>query len=123
MTNSEFPVSAQNLILLDKGHHQTRLIVTDAHKSVLHSFVKETHRSFWIVWGRQFVWSIIHECVVCQRLEGRPYKSVPPLPLPDYRVRQSRPFQFTGVDLLVHFTLSLLMKLKDRRYGYVCMRQ
>ena len=60
--------------------HLTRLIVTDAHKRILHSGVKETltevRSSFWIVRGRQFVQSIIHECVVC-------YQSVPPLPLPD----------------------------------------
>ena len=35
--------------------------------------------------------------------------SVPPLPLPDYRVRQSRPFQFTGVD----FTGPLYIKSAD----------
>ena len=106
MTNSELPVSAHNPILLDNGHHLTRLIVTDAHKRVLHSGVKETltevRSSFWIVRGRQFVQSIIHECVVC-------YQSVQPLPLPDYRVRQSRPCQFTGVD----FTGPLYIKSAD----------
>ena len=117
MTNSELPVSAQNPILLDKGHHLRRLIVTHAHKHILHSGVKETLTevlsSFWIVRERQFVRSIIHECVVCQRLEGRPYQSVPPPSLPDYRVRQSRSFQFIEWASLVHSTLSLLMKLKE----------
>lgn len=43
---------------------------------------------------------IVCQCVVCQRLEGIPYRS-PPLPcLPTFRVKEETHFTFTGVDFL-----------------------
>ena len=102
MSNSDLPVSSQNPILLDKWHHIAKIIVRDAHEHVLHGGVKETltevGSSFWLIWGRQFVHHIIHKCVISHRSEGRPYQGIPPLPLPEYLVKRSRLFQFTGMD-------------------------
>ena len=100
--NSHLPTSTKSLILLDKNHHLTYLIVLDAHRRVMHNGVKETlaelRSSYWIVRGRHFIRKVIHSCVVCRRIEGRPYKGNPSPPLPEFRVSQSRPFQFVGVD-------------------------
>ena len=97
-----FPLSAQTPILLDKNHPLTSLKVMDAHRHVMHNGVKETltelRSSYWLVRGRQFVHKVIHRCLTCRKLEGRPFQSVPSPPLPEYRVRQSRPFCYTGVD-------------------------
>ena len=41
---------------------------------------------------------ILHQCVVCRKFEGRPFKGKPSPPLPEFRVSQARPFQFVGVD-------------------------
>ena len=60
--------------------------------------------------GRQFVWHIIHECVICHKSEGRLYQGAPP---PEYHVKQSRPFQFTGVD----FAGPLYVKPSPQREG------
>ena len=94
--------SQLNPILLHKGHHLTRLLVKDAHHRVLHDGVAETLAEFrftyWLVKGRQFVRSVIHSCVICRKLEGKPCQGNAPPPLPSFRMQQSRPFQATGVD-------------------------
>lgn len=102
MSKSCLSSSAKNPILLDRSHYLTRLIVMDAHLRVLHNGVKETltelRSEYWLVKGRQFVRKIIYRCTICKRLEGKSCRGNPPPPLPEYRVRQSRPFQVTGVD-------------------------
>ena len=102
MHNSCLPPAAQAPILLDKGHRLATLVVMDAHKRVLHNGVKETlselRSTYWLIRGRQFVRKILHGCVVCRKLEGKPCQGNPPPPLPNYRVQPSRPFQTTGVD-------------------------
>lgn len=102
MSNSSLSLEAQNPILLDKKHRLAMLVVMDAHKRVMHDGVQETlaelRSAYWLVRGRQFVRKLIHGCIVCRKLEGNHCKGIPPPPLPEYRVRQSRPFQTTGVD-------------------------
>ena len=102
MANSCLPASANNPILLDKNHHLATLVVRDAHCRVLHNGVHETltevRTAYWIVRDRQFVRSVLYQCVVCRRFEGQPYRGKPPPPLPEFRVSESRPFQSTGVD-------------------------
>ena len=75
---------AQMPILLD---YLTTLIVLDAHQQVMHNGVKETltelRSNYWVVRGRQFIRKLIHHCLVCRRLEGRPFQSMPPPPLPE----------------------------------------
>ena len=93
LSNSDLPSPAQMPILLDKDHYLTTLIVLDAHQRVMHNGVKETltelRSNYWVVRGRQFVRKLIHHCLVCRRLEGRPFQSVPPPPLPEYRSCQA----------------------------------
>ena len=44
---------------------------------------------------------VIHGCSSpCRRLEGRPFKSVEASQLPEFRVRQSFPFENSGTDYL-----------------------
>ena len=52
---------------------------------------------YWIMRGRCFVRRLLHRCVNCRKMEGKPY-SPPPPPLPDFRVKRSPPFAHTGVD-------------------------
>ena len=124
MANSDLPSSAQTPILLDKSHPLTALIVMDAHQRVMHNGVKETltelRSAYWLIRGRQFVRKVIHSCLTCRKLEGRPFQSVPSPPLPEYRVRQSRPFCYTGVD----FAGPLYVKqsvISERRKVWLCL--
>lgn len=102
MGNSDLPSSARTPTLLDKTHHLAELIIMEAHRRVQHGGVKSTltelRSTYWLVRGRQIVRKLVNSCVTCRRLEGRPFSGIPPPPLPEYRVRQSRPFSCTGVD-------------------------
>ena len=102
MMNANLSLSAQTPILLDKNHHLTKLIVMDAHRRVMHNGIQETlaelKSSYWVIRGRQFVCKLIHGCTICRKIEEDHSAAVPTPPLPEYRVRQSRPFQTTGVD-------------------------
>ena len=113
LSNTNLPDCTKKPILLDKSHYLTTLIVKDAHRRVLHNDVQETlaevRSAYWIVRGRQFIHTIIHQCVVCRRIEGQPFKSHPPPSLPEFRVTQSRPFQFVVVD----FAGPLYVKTSD----------
>ncbi len=70
-------------------------------KGILHNgTLAELLSRFWIVKGRNFVKSIIHQCPVCRRHEGKPYSAPPPPPLPMFPVEEAPPFSFTGVDFV-----------------------
>ena len=101
-SKSSLSPAAKTPILLDKEHHLTTSIVMDAHRCVMHGGVRETlaelRSAYWLVQGRQFIRKLIHGCVVCRKHEGRLCQGHPPPPLPEHRVRQSQPFQTTGVD-------------------------
>ena len=46
----------------------------------------------------QAIKKIYTKCLVCRRLQGKPYSSVNAPPLPDFRVQRVDPFQVTSVD-------------------------
>ena len=102
MSNSMLPSFAQNPILLHNTHHLTKLLVLEAHECVLHDGVRETlselRSQCWLVQGRQIIKKLLCGCVTCPKLEGKHCRGMPPPPLPEYRVSQTRPFQATGVD-------------------------
>ena len=97
LSQAPLPASTKHPILLDKSHYITSLFVRDSHKRVMHVGVKSTltELRFWIVQGRQFVRKMLCECVICQRLKGRPYV-VPPLP--EFRVKEESPFTYVGIN-------------------------
>ena len=100
--NSEVPLETKHPVFLDKNHHLTSLIVRDCHTRVKHGGVKATltelRSRYWIVKGRNLVRKTLHKCVTCRRFQSKPYCPPPAPPLPSFRVRESRPFSFTGVD-------------------------
>ena len=102
LKNSEVSFSAKHPVLLDKDHWLTTLIVKDCHKRIMHGGDKATltelRSKYWIVRGRQLVKRILHQCVMCRRFQGKPYQPPPAPPLPEFRVKEARPFSFTGVD-------------------------
>jgi len=53
---------------------------------------------YWIIRGPQFVRQVIHECVICRKLESSPLVLPPAPPLPKFRVTEQPPFMCTGVD-------------------------
>ena len=122
--NSSLPSHTKYPILLDKSHYLTFLIVQDAHRRVLHNGVRETlteiRSQFWIVRGRQFVRKILHQCVVCQRIEGGPFKGKPSPPYQNFvfpKQDHSNSLESISLD---HYTSSLLISSVSIRSGCAC---
>ena len=94
--NTKYP------ILIPKDTYLAELIIRATHLMLMHAGLHETltqlRQSYWILKGRQLVKRILHQCVTCKKVEGRPFRSVNFPPLPQPRVTGSQPFQVTGVD-------------------------
>ena len=94
--NTKYPV------LIPKDTYLAELIIRATHLMLMLAGVRETltqlRQSYWILKGRQLVKRILHQCVTCKKVEGRPFRSVNFPPLPQPRVTGSQPFQVTGVD-------------------------
>ena len=102
LQNAEIPYSVKHPILLPRSHPFTALIVRDAHLRVCHNGVKETltevRSRYWVVRSRSLTRAIVHKCTVCRKFEGTPFKSPPPPPLPEFRIKEDPAFSYTGVD-------------------------
>lgn len=62
--------------------------------------------------------SILHNCVTCHKIIGRPYAAPDPPPLPQLRTQDVHPFTFTGVD----FTGALYVQQgKEEVKVYLCL--
>ena len=102
LENAAIPYGTKHPVILSKHHFLTTLVVRNAHERVMHNGVKDTltevRSKFWIVGGRSFVKSVLHNCVICRRFESKPYQNPLPPPLPTFRVSEDPPFSSTGVD-------------------------
>ncbi len=99
---SELHPDAKEPIILPKDHQFTVLQIKECHARVLHSGVRSTlaelRSRFWVLKGRQAVKNVLNRCVVCKKMEGRPFSSPSAASLPDFRVNAAPPFSKTGVD-------------------------
>ena len=100
--NAEFPCEVARPMVLPGNCHVTKLLVMDAHDSVFHNGVNETmafvRQRFWIPALRQIARSLVYKCITCRKMEGKPYKSRPLPPLPDFRVRPHDSFSRCAMD-------------------------
>ncbi len=88
-------------ILLPDNHPVVDLIVRDTHQRLLHAGLRSTHGEmreyFWVVKGRQQVKKVLNKCVICRKIQSRPFDELA-APIPIERVRKARPFDSCGVD-------------------------
>jgi len=88
--------------LLPSKHPLSSLIVLDIHATLCHSGTGATltalRQSYWIPAARQFIKSLLRNCVICRKVSGKPYPMPDPAPLPFIRTQDVRPFTYTGVD-------------------------
>ena len=72
--------------LLPPRHTLTNMIIQQTHKKLHHAGVNATvtalRQVFWIPTIRQRVKTQLRQCVVCNRLMGKPYQAPDPPPLP-----------------------------------------
>jgi hypothetical protein len=102
--NSDLTESARFPILLPSSDKFTYLIIKRIHEKVLHSGVSQSlsalRLKYWVPRGRATVRKVIHDCLICRRTEGGPYKMPQMAPLPKSRVCEGTPFLNTGLDYL-----------------------
>ena len=102
LKNSVLPYPTHFPLLLPRSHRLTLLLTRRAHERVFHNGVKETltelRTKYWVIKGRGLVQSVVSNCVLCHKLEGPQYCGPPPPPLPSFRVEETPPFTYCGVD-------------------------
>ena len=108
--------------LLPPRHTLTDMVIQQTHKKLHHAGVSATvtalRQVFWIPTIRQRVKTRLRQCVICNRLMGKPYQAPDPPPLPRMRVEASQPFSTTGVD----FTGALYVRDSiGERKVYICL--
>ena len=87
--NSNLEFNDKYPIIIPKEHRLTELIVQQCHMEIHHCGVRATlnraRTNYWVVKGRQMVKKIVGNCVICKKLEGKPYKVAQAADLPDFR--------------------------------------
>ena len=111
-------------ILLPTRHWYSTLIVKEYHEKVFHNGVRETlcalRSRYWILRGREVVKRLLKTCILCRRLEGLPYSTIPCLDLPKYRVDDGPPFSNIGLDFAGPLYVSQ-NKSKQQSKMYICL--
>ena len=104
LRNASVPFDAKTPIFIDKDHKLATMLVCYYHLRVMHRGVKQTltefRSMFWCTQGRSFVKKVIHPCVVCKKLNSRPYEYPNHSDMPDLRFDDAYPFSSTGLDYL-----------------------
>ncbi|XP_065658842.1 uncharacterized protein LOC136083375 [Hydra vulgaris] len=99
--NSNF-TAKHPLILRGKESWFTILLIRNCHEKVLHHGIESTlnkvRSQFWIIKGRSTIKSIIRQCVICKKFQGRTLLPPSSPNLPDFRVNNLYSFQSTGLD-------------------------
>ena len=101
LKNAEISYAQKHPILLPRSQHVTNLIVRNEHLKNYHAGIQATlnfiRHKYWIIDGKNAVRHIIRRCIRC-------FKVNPTLPkyimgnLPANRVKESRPFENSGID-------------------------
>jgi len=103
LENSSLTFEEKYPAILAGDHHLAFLLITHAHKTLLHSgtstVMLELRRKFWILRARQRIKSVINKCVVCRRKRQKAV-SERWAPLPQERVNADdlRAFSCVGID-------------------------
>ncbi|KRZ75294.1 Gypsy retrotransposon integrase-like protein 1 [Trichinella papuae] len=121
LQNSDLPENTKHPILLPDKHPITTAIIRRCHLRQLHSGCELTlatlRQRYWILRGRRAVKGVIYACPCCRRIESRPFVAKM-APLPADRIRVTRPFENTGLDLAGPF---FTRKGKKVNKNYICL--
>lgn len=97
------------------------LLIREIHEEFhfgVNSVISKLREKYWLPKCRQNVKSIIKRCIVCKKLQCRPYLPPDVPPLPEIRVSDDVPFSVTCVD----YTGSLNVKCYDSVIKvYICL--
>ena len=88
--------------LLPAKYPFTTLVVHAIYKMQLHAGVNATltaiRQEYWIPSARRTVRKLHRQCVICQKVVGKPYQAPDPPPLIKARIQEMLPFEVTGVE-------------------------
>ncbi|XP_068245388.1 uncharacterized protein [Palaemon carinicauda] len=88
--------------LLPKGRVLSKLLIRRNHVMQAHMGVNATvasiRQEFWIPQLQQLVKSVLYHCVICKKVQGKPYRTNIIPTLPEFRVLRKQPFSVTWVD-------------------------
>lgn len=105
----DLPVCEKTPILIPGQSHIARLLVRHHHEKIYHQGRHLTEgairsEGLWITGGKRLVSSIIHHCVTCRKMRGKPLNQKM-ADLPKDRLTKSPPFTFVGVDVFGPWTI------------------
>ena len=123
---ANLPYDVKAPVVLCKSHKLAELIVFYSHTKVLHNGVKQTlteiRTQYWISSGRSFVKKLLNLCVVCKKINSRPYSYPNESDLPKYRFNNDYPFTAVGIDYLGPlYCLPVFLKTDDMKKVYVSL--
>ena len=102
LIKANIPFDTKAPIMLSKKHKLTEILVYYFHEKVMHQGIKHTlteFRSiFWITQGRSYVKKIIAPCVICRRLNSRPYEYPGHSDIPSFRFNDTYAYTTIGLD-------------------------
>lgn len=99
--NSKLEADTLFPILLPPKSHLTTLIVSGCHNKFhtgINDTISQLRQKYWLPRARQNVKTIISKCIICKKLQGKPFNKPVIPPLPSFRVTESRAFAATCVD-------------------------
>ena len=106
LQNTNLPYNTVHPLLIPGKHAFTSMIIRDTHLRLQHAgtnaITSKLRERYWITSMRRFVKAVLHQCVVCKKVDGTPYSKPIPAPLPTFRVQQSEPFSTIGIDYTGH---------------------
>ena len=86
LKHAPLPYNSRCPILLPVEHPVTQLIIKKCHDKVMHNGVQDTltelHQKYYVCKGRQVVKKLINKCVLCRKLEAKPFATPPAADLP-----------------------------------------
>ena len=102
MIHAEIPDDAIYPILLPKKSYFTSILIKEYHQKPFHSGVSHTlaqlRNEYWILQGRAEVKKAIHDCGICKRYQGGPFKLPSRSPWPRKKVAKCALFTYTVLD-------------------------
>lgn len=126
LKHSSLSQDLKHPVILPKGNHITKLILSHYHTKVRHQGRSQTQmelrmNGFWIIGGSKSVAKFIHKCVQCRKLR-RPAEEQRMADLPRERVEVSAPFTYCGMDCFGPFIVKRARK-ELKRYGllFTCL--
>ena len=77
----------------------------------------EVRSNYRTIKGRQTVKNLLSKCIVCKKLQGKPYSLVPEPPLPNFRVSEDMAFSKIAVDFAGPLHVRNIYESKGEMYN------